>query len=293
MHPVTRQLIAASRDLTAADAFRSQHALMEAKRAATEAWGDIDVLVTPTTGTIYRIADVNADPIRLNANLGFYTNFVNFLDLAAVAIPAGFRNDGLPFGVTLVGPAWSEKQLLTLADRMHRNADDEPERPPANAGAQARADAQPIPPAHPDYKLLAVSSRDHVPERIPVAVCGAHLESLPLNHQLTTRGATLMSRTHTAPAYRFYALPGGPPFRPGLMRVASNGASIAVEVWSIPAEHFGSFVAGISSPLGIGKIELEDGTHVPGFICEPYGIEGAKDITSFGNWRDYLKSLPA
>src|SRR6185436_18447293 len=102
------------------DAFRSQHRLMEAKRAAAEAWGDIDVLVTPTTGTIYRIADVNADPIRLNSNLGFYTNFVNFLDLAAIAVPAGFRSDGLPFGVTLVGEAWSEKALLTLGDRLHR-----------------------------------------------------------------------------------------------------------------------------------------------------------------------------
>lgn len=256
VHPVTRELITASRTLTAADAFRSQHALMEAKRGATEAWGDIDVLVTPTTGTIYRIADVNADPIRLNANLGFYTNFVNFLDLAAIAVPAGFRNDGLPFGVTLVGTAWSEKHLLTLANRMHGTAKTESN----DAG-------------------------------IPVAVCGAHLEGLPLNHQLTSRGATLVSRTRTAPAYRFYALPGGPPFRPGLVRVASNGASIDVEVWSVPAEHFGSFVAGIPSPLGIGKVELEDGTRVSGFICEPYGIEGAKDITSFGNWRDYVKSL--
>jgi allophanate hydrolase len=262
VHPVTHQLIAASRNLTAADAFRSQHALMEAKRGATEAWGDIDVLVTPTTGTIYRIADVNADLIRLNANLGFYTNFVNFLDFAAIAVPAGFRSDGLPFGVTLVGTAWSEKYLLTLAGGLHGNVEFE-----------------------------TVSSSDHAPEQIPVAVCGAHLEGLPLNHQLTSRGAKLIARTRTAPAYRFYALPGGPPFRPGLVRVANSGAQIDVEVWSVPADHFGSFVAGIPSPLGIGKVELEDGTRVPGFICEPYGIEGAKDITSFGNWRDYVKSL--
>jgi allophanate hydrolase len=114
---------------------------------------------------------------------------------------------------------------------------------------------------------------------------------LPLNHQLTSRGATLLRRTRTAPAYRFYALPGGPPFRPGLVRVATGGAPIDVEVWSVPAEHFGSFVAGIPAPLGIGKVELEDGTRVPGFICEPHGIEGAQDITSFGNWRAYLKSV--
>jgi allophanate hydrolase len=280
VHPVTRQLITASRDLTAADAFRSQHRLMEAKRAAAEAWGDIDLLVTPTSGTIYRIADVNADPIRLNSNLGFYTNFVNFLDFAAVAVPAGFRNDGLPFGITLIGAAWSEAQLLALADRMHRASVDKLGTPlPAGSGVAVTAPS------------LAIPSTDAAPQRIPVAVCGAHLEGLPLNHQLTSRGATLLARTRTAPAYRFYALPGGPPFRPGLVRVPADGAAIDVEVWSVPAEHFGSFVAGIPAPLGIGKVELEDGTRVPGFICESHGIEGAKDITSFGNWRTYLKSL--
>lgn len=275
VHPVTRQLITASRDLTAADAFRSQHQLMEAKRAAAEAWGDIDVLVTPTAGTIYRIDDVNADPIRLNSNLGFYTNFVNFFDLAAVAVPAGFRDDSLPFGITLIGAAFSEVQLLMLADRMHRASVDRLGALDVSFPASSMAAA----------KIEGTS------DRIPVAVCGAHLEGLPLNHQLTSRGATLLSRTHTASRYRFYALPGGPPFRPGLVRVATDGAAIDVEVWSVPAEHFGSFVAGIPAPLGIGKVELEDGTRVPGFICENDGIAGAKDITSFGNWRAYLKSL--
>ena len=305
VHPVTRQLIAASRTLTAADAFRSQHRLMEAKRAATEAWGDIDVLITPTTGTIYRIADVNADPIRLNANLGYYTNFVNFLDLAAVATPAGFRSDGLPFGVTLVGAAWSESQLLALADRLHRAS-------VANAGALdaplPAASSGPHAPAVEDAPNAAsernVSAGERAPQaahttssagaiasdRIPVAVCGAHLEGLPLNHQLTSRGATLVRRTRTAPVYRFYALPGGPPFRPGLVRVSTGGASIDVEVWSVPAEHFGTFVAGIPAPLGIGKVELEDGTRVPGFICESHAIEGAKEITDLANWRTYLQT---
>jgi len=358
VHPVTRKLIAASRDLTAADAFRSQHQLMAAKRAAVQAWGDIDILVTPTTGTIYRIADVDADPIRLNANLGYYTNFVNFLDFAAVAVPAGFRTDGLPFGVTLIGAPWSESPLLSIAKRLHRasvtnlGATDAPlptsdgpaAGPPIATApfaviATARATSTPIgatviatvtrspspaepiaatpstpsaaalapsaqidvmaaiaptrspPSAEPAPPSLAIPATTSLPEPIPVAVCGAHLEGLPLNHQLTSRSATLLSRTRTAPHYRFYALPGGPPFRPGLVRVASNGAAIDVEVWSVPAEHFGSFVAGIPAPLGIGKVELEDGTRVPGFICENDGIEGAKDITSFGNWRAYLKSL--
>jgi allophanate hydrolase len=307
VHPVTLQLISASRGLSAADAFRSQHRLMEAKRAATEAWGDIDVLVTPTAGTIYRIAEVEADPIRLNSNLGYYTNFVNFLDLAAVAVPAGFRNDGLPFGITLVGNAWSDTRLLALADRMHRASVD-------RAGAlavplPASTDTDPLDIAARDTRSAAARSvgtsshgadssssmrspdaRATMPERVPVAVCGAHLEGLPLNHQLTSRGATLVRRTRTIPAYRFYALPGGPPYRPGLIRVAQGGASINVEVWSVPAEHFGSFVAGIPAPLGIGKIDLEDGERVCGFICEAYAVESAEDITALGGWRAYMKT---
>jgi allophanate hydrolase len=284
VHPVTRQLIEASRDFTAADAFRAHHSLMAAKRAAAEAWGDIDVLITPTTGTIYRIADVDADPIRLNANLGFYTNFVNFLDYAAVAVPAGFRSDGLPFGITIVGPAWSDLPLLALADRMHRVS-----------GKTAGALRTSLPAKSP-YTATATPGSSELPaqtpaiERIAVAVCGAHLEGLPLNPQLTSRDATLVRRTRTAPLYRFYALPGGPPFRPGLIRVAEGGASIDVEVWAVPAEHFGSFVAGIPAPLGIGKVELEDGERVCGFICEGHAAAGAEDITALGSWREYLRS---
>ncbi len=276
VHAVTRQLILASNTLTAADAFRSLHRLADAKRAAVEAWGDIDVLVTPTAGTIYKIADVDWDPIRLNSNLGFYTNYVNFLDLAGVAVPAGFRDDGLPFGITLVGRAWSDESLLRLADRFHRVSVEH-----AGAlGAALPAAAQP-----------PIALAGHAPaQSIPVAVCGAHMEGLPLNHQLTSRGATFVRRTRTVPAYRFYALPGGPPFRPGLVRTPSGGASIDVEVWSVPAAHFGSFVAGIPAPLGIGKVDLEDGQQVSGFLCETHALEGAREITALGGWRQYLRA---
>ena len=301
VHPVTRQLIEASRSFTAADAFRAHHALMAAKRAAAESWGDIDVLVTPTTGTIYRIADVNADPIRLNANLGFYTNFVNFLDYAAVAVPAGFRGDGLPFGVTLIGPAWSDASLLMIADRMHRASVRTAGALGTPLAAQSQYARELLSTTHAASSgssataaVLSASqaarSASPADERIAVAVCGAHLEGLPLNPQLTSRGATLIRRTRTAPAYRFYALPGGPPYRPGLIRVAEGGASIEVEVWAVPAQHFGSFVAGIPAPLGIGKVDLEDGERVCGFICEGHAAAGAEDITSLGSWRAYLSS---
>lgn len=283
VHPVTRQLILASGKLTAADAFRSIHRLADARRGAEEAWGDIDVLVTPTAGTIYRISDIEWDPIRLNTNLGFYTNFVNFLDLAGVAVPAGFRDDGLPFGITLLGRPWTDEALLRLADRFHRVSVE-------------RAGALDTPlPAAAESPVELAGGRSFQPHAasgqfIPIAVCGAHMEGLPLNHQLVSRGATFVRRTRTIASYKLYALPGGPPFRPGLVRVPAGGASVDVEVWSVPAEHFGSFVAAIPAPLGIGKVDLEDGQQVSGFLCEAHAIEGARDITSLGGWRQYLRA---
>ncbi|MGB1092997.1 MAG: allophanate hydrolase-related protein, partial [Oceanobacter sp.] len=86
------------------------------------------------------------------------------------------------------------------------------------------------------------------------------------------------------------ALAGGPPFRPGLIRDDEQGAAIEVEIWSVPADQFGSFVAGIPAPLGIGKVEVADGSMVSGFICEPCGVEGAEEITQFGGWKPWIAS---
>jgi allophanate hydrolase len=273
VYPVTRQIISGGKNPTAADAFRAQYRLMELRRATEEAWSVADVLVTPTAGTIYRIDAVNADPVRLNSNLGYYTNFVNLLDLAAVAVPAGFRNDGLPFGVSLVGRAGSDFELLGLAMRVQR----------ARVARIGALDA-PLPaPCH-DGGLATE-------DEICVAVCGAHMVGLPLNHQLTSRGARFLRKTRTDAVYALYALPGGPPYRPGLIRVAHGGAAIEVEVWAVPATEFGSFVNGIPAPLTIGKVELQDGSRVSGFICEAYAAEGARDITSLGGWRRYLETV--
>jgi allophanate hydrolase len=311
--PVTRQIIASGRDATAADAFRAQYRLMELRRAAERVWAEMDVLVTPTAGTIYRIAGVDADPIRLNSNLGYYTNFVNLLDLAALAVPAGFRPDGLPFGVTLVGRAGADAELLVLGDRLHRAAavplgalavatspdpvgftlmsDSVPHVAP---GSFSRVLPQ-IPGASGLFAAAASSLGPGAPgtnvtseERLSVAVCGAHMEGLPLNQQLTSRHGMLVSRTRTAAKYKFYALPGGPPHRPGLVRISADGASIEVEVWSVPTSLFGSFVAGIPAPLCIGKVELESGEQVAGFLCESYATATATDITALGSWRRYL-----
>jgi allophanate hydrolase len=274
VHPVTRQIISGGRNPTAADAFRAQYRLMELRRATEEAWSRVDVLVTPTAGTIYRIDAVNADPVRLNSNLGYYTNFVNLLDLAAVAVPAGFRRDGLPFGISLVGRAGSDDELLELAMRVQR----------ARVQRIGALDA-PFPPVRPSGAGLSAQ------DDICVVVCGAHMLGLPLNHQLTSRGARFLRRTRTNPVYALYALPGGPPYRPGMMRVAEGGAAIEVEVWSVPAVEFGSFVNGIGPPLTMGKVELQDGARVSGFICEGYAAEGARDITSLGGWRGYLETV--
>ena len=270
--PVTAQIILSGNRASAVDAFRAQYRLKALARTAQAIWRETPVLLLPTAGTHYTLADVQAQPLALNANLGRYTNFVNLLDLAALAVPAGFSAAGLPFGVTLIAPSGSDRTLLSLGSELQAARVD-----------KLGATAAPVP--------APVPATAAIPEGyVSVAVCGAHLSGLPLNPQLLQRGAYLVKATHTAPAYRFFALPGGPPERPGLIRVREDGAPIAVEVWALPHETLGSFVAGIPSPLGIGKLELADGSWCSGFICEGWAVEGARDITAFGNWRDYLAS---
>jgi allophanate hydrolase len=274
LHPVTRQIIEGGFRPSALDAFRAQYRLQALRRTTEQVWDTIDVLLTPTAGTIYRVAEVEADPIRLNNRLGYYTNFMNLLDLAGVSVPAGFTAAGLPFGVTLAAPAWSDTALLSLASRLHRAT-------PSRLGATGLELADE---AHFDW-----SAPD---DSIQVAVCGAHMQGLPLNHQLLERGAALLQRTTTSSQYRLYALSGGPPYRPGLIAVDSHGAAIEVEVWSVPAHAFGSFVANIPAPLGIGKITLADNRQVSGFLCEAHALSSARDITSFGGWRAFIASQP-
>jgi allophanate hydrolase len=269
LHPVTREIIAGGIRPTAVDAFRAQYRLKELQRSASVVWRDVDMLMTPTAGTVYTIAQLLADPIKLNSNLGYYTNFVNLLDLAAVAVPAGFRSDGLPFGVTLTGVAASEAQLLRFASTLH-------------VGVVATLGALDL--RVPEVETAPPQLREGY---IPVVVCGAHMSGLPLNPQLRDRNAYLLRATRTSAHYEFYALPGGPPRRPGLVRVQNGGGAIDVEVWAVPQQHFGSFVAGIPSPLGIGKVELEDGSLCPGFLCESWAVEGAQRITELGSWRKF------
>ena len=270
--PVTAQIIAGGTRASAVEAYEAEYKLKTLKRAGEAAWSQVDWIVTPTAGTIYRIAAVEADPIRLNATLSYYTNFMNLFDLAGVAVPAGFRDDGLPFGVTLVGPRSSDRGLLALADTLHRSS-----------VTTLGATNLPLPQTSAEALTLAAG-------HMALAVCGAHMDGLPLNYQLRDRGGFLTGRTHTAASYRLVALPGGPPHRPGLVRVPTGGAPIEIEVWSLPMEQLGSFLAGIPAPLSIGRVELQNGAEVCGFICEGYAATSAADITAFGGWRAYLTS---
>jgi allophanate hydrolase len=270
LFPVTAQVIAGGRKPSAVQAFEGEYRLKALKRASEAAWSQVDFILTPTAGTIYSIAAVDADPIRLNATLGYYTNFMNLFDLAGVAVPAGFRSDGLPFGITLVGPQSSDRALLSLADTVHRSS-----------ATTLGATNAPLSSSSAEAPTLAAGY-------VALAVCGAHMQGLALNHQLRDRGGYFLQRTHTSASYRLYALPGGPPHRPGLVRVPGGGAAIDLEVWALPTEQLGSFAAGIPAPLGIGKVELATGAVVSGFICEGYAASGATDITGFGGWRAYI-----
>jgi allophanate hydrolase len=272
MHPVTRQVIEAGKSRSAVELFKAQYQLKSLKRATDNVWDLVDVILTPTAGTIYERASVDEAPIGLNTTLGYYTNFMNLLDLAGVAIPAGFRHDGLPFGVTIMGPKATDHALLALAGRLHRAF-------VTSLGAL-------------ELSMPMVSEASSAVARgfIEIAVCGAHMEALPLNHQLRDRGGYIVRATRTTPHYRLYVLPGGIPRRPGLLRVTSGGASIDVEVWAIRAADLGSFVEGVLEPLGIGKIELEGGAKVLGFLCESSGTKDAIDITASGGWRAYLRA---
>ena len=271
LHDVTRTITLAAKNHSAADTFAALYRLQELKRRTAEIWNQIDVIVTPTAGTIYTIAEVLADSIKLNSNLGYYTNFMNLLDMSAVAVSAGFLGNGLPFGVTFGAPAFSDRSLLNLARRWQAAF-------PLRLGATGMKSAM-------DRSLPT-------PGFLRVAVCGAHMSGLPLNHQLTDRGGRLITVTQSAAKYRLYALSGAGVRRPGMVR-SEPGKAIELEVWEVPVSAFGTFVAGIPAPLGIGTIELESAETVQGFVCEGYAVANAEDITNHGGWRSYIASHPS
>ncbi|MDG4764595.1 allophanate hydrolase [Solwaraspora sp. WMMD406] len=258
LDPTVRAIVRRGRDVTGPDVFAGLDRLAALRRDSEPIWSDVDALLLPVTPGHPTLADVAADPIGVNARLGRFTNFVNLLDLCAVAVPAGTRPDGLPFGVQFIAPAFADAPLLDLAATWCGE-------PATNAG-------------------LAEDSGS-----IAVAVAGAHLTGLPLNPQLVELGGRLAYRARTAPGYRLYRLPGPGLPRPGLLHTGDGPAGgIAVEVWRLPHQAVGALLATVPAPLGLGSVELDDGSRVAGFLTEEHGVRDAVDVTAAGGWRAAL-----
>jgi len=275
LHPATRAVFDPVAGVTATDVFRAQHRLAALKRRIAPLFDAVDLLCVPSVPTFFTVGDVEADPMGPNARLGTYTNFVNLLDLCGIAVPTAARADGRPGSVTLLAPAGADGRVAAIADAVQRL-----DRAPLGATDWS------LPPARPNRDAARATE-------IPLAVVGAHMSGLPLNGELTGRGARFLYAAETEAAYRLYKLDSGPPQRPGLVRDA-GGDRIALEVWGLPADRFGDFIDGIPAPLGIGTVTLADGRAVKGFLCETAGLAGAEDITRHGGWRAYLNaSVPS
>jgi len=263
IHPVVRAIVQAGHGVSGVETFRGLYALQAQARAAEALWDAADVLLLPTAPTIYRLRELMAEPFALNANLGLYTNFVNLLDMSAIAVPAGFRANDTGFGVTLIGPAFADAALLDLARRYEEIAP-MPEAPALDTDGKAQT--------------------------VKLCVVGAHLAGMPLHWQLTSRDARLVERTQTAEAYKLYAMAHSTPPKPALVHVGDGGWPIDVEVYELSVEAFGSFVVEVPPPLAIGTVTLHDGSQVKGFVAEPRALDGADDITHLGGWRAYIAS---
>ncbi len=267
--PTVRAIIGAAAKFSASDAFADIYKVQALRHAAQAELAKVDALLLPTAPTIFTVADMHANPIAHNSTLGLYTNFVNLLDLAAISLPAGFRANDLPFGVSLIGPAFSEAALAAYASELHAAL---------GAGSGVTRTRQ-----------QSVYTAP-LPDEVTLVVAGAHLSGMGLNHELIDLGARLLCATTTAPDYKLYALATRPP-KPGLAHVPGFvGPGIAVELWTLTPENFGRFVAALPAPMGIGRVTLADGTTHPGFLCEAYALDGAAEITDSGGWRAYLQT---
>ena len=266
LHPVTRSIIESARKFDAVAAFEAFYRLADRKQKTNRVWLEFDAMLVPTAPRLYTVAEVEADPARLNSRLGTYTNFVNLLDLCAIAVPSSLRIDRLPSSVTLIAPSGADGLIAGIAAAIEDHS---------SASASPWRQAAPRIPN----------------DRIEIAVVGAHLSGLPLNRELVELGAAFSREVETTADYRLFALTGSNPAKPGLLRVGDGeGAAIKAEAWTLDRAAFGAFVAKIPPPLGIGAIRLKDGSSVKGFLVEAEAIKTAEDISRFGGWRAYLKS---
>jgi allophanate hydrolase len=273
MDPIVHGIVANGLNYTASDAWRAEYLRAELSRKINLTLEGFDALVVPTSPTIRTQQELVQEPVLYNSQFGIYTNFTNLADLSALALPSSLRADGLPAGITLIAPAWHDDALASFGRQWQRSLN----LPLGATGLTMKSE---------EFMTSAPVSAACV----RVAVVGAHLTGMPLNFQLTSRNAVRVEQTTTAATYKLYALANTTPPKPGLVR-AEGGSAIIVELWDIPLARFGEFVAEIPAPLGMGSLELADGRRVKGFICEPWALGEATDITAFGGWRSYIQSL--
>ncbi|MEO3813095.1 allophanate hydrolase [Sphaerisporangium sp. B11E5] len=313
VHPVTSRILDGGRSLSAVDAFEGIYRLAELRARSLREWASMDVLAVPTVPTTFTIEEMLADPIALNTVLGHYTTFTNLLDLAGLAVPAGMTSTGRPHGITLLGPAGSDTLLAAVgasypspvSRSVTSPAFPEPTPPPATNGSTSpTASARDTPSTVPTRvtgdtvatrvagdtpATVATGAAGDTPSTV-LAVVGAHRSGQPLNGELVALGATPLGTALTAPLYRLYALDGGPVPRAGLVRAASGGVPVEVELYELPAPAVGTLLTMIAPPLGLGTVELDGGSAVHGFLCEAYATTGALDISAHGSWPGYLLS---
>ncbi len=266
MNTIVRQIISRAQNQKTSDAFRAFYRLETLKQEIQAIFADIDILLVPTTPHHPTLRQAAEHPIEINTQLGTYTNFVNLLGMSALALPGHFRTDGLPAGITLIGPGGADYRLAEFARGQESVLHKESRHPIRDGSLPPLPDMEPV---------------------VTVAVVGAHLSGQPLNWQLLERGGRIIRSTRTSPNYRLYLLPDTVPAKPGLLRVSDAGVPIELELWALPIRNYGSFIADIPAPLGIGMLELEDGSQAQGFLCEAYAVKTAQDISAFGGWRSY------
>jgi allophanate hydrolase len=253
--PAVRQIVLAGRKTSAAEAFDAFNTLAGLRRHTDRVWGDVDALLLPVTPTHPTLAEVAADPIGVNSRLGTFTNFVNLLDLCAVAVPGVDTGEGLPFGVQFIAPAFADSPLLDLA---------------------ARWMGEPAP--APQSKSATAS----------IALVGAHLSGLPLNSLVSGRGGRLLRRAQTDAGYRMMRVPGSGVARPGLIAGDGPAEGFSVEIWEVPLQTLGSLAAELTAPLHFGRLRLSDGTTVLSYLGDDTALAGAQDISEYGGWRAYV-----
>ena len=248
--PVTQTVLrnGSNPDYDAASVFKVIHKLQVFKQKAHQHLKNA-VLIMPTSGGTWTREQVRQNPIDTNSKMGLYTNHCNLLDLCAMAVPCEDAAENLPFGITLFSQFENEHFIFGLADLF----------------------------------LNGVSSSVNKTSAL-VAVCGLHMRGYPLENQMIEHGAVFVRLAKTAAKYKMIKLSTLPP-KPGLIQINGTGASIELELWEMPLSEIGSFATRIPSPLGLGKIELEDGTEVLGFVCEAMAAEDAEDISYTGGWR--------